>query len=448
MELSNVRTSHTLMQCAMGTVVSSMLFGIVIGWMSHRISYPKMRQKQSSVTTNITAYELLIGNTPCILLPKLSQLLQRQVYLKLENYNPGGSGKDRAAFNMIIAAEKSGKLPLSKQNGVALNDLTLYPKLDLKHPSNSPAEKFDTIIMQAIEQSITGGLVVEGTSGSTGISLAALAIAKGHGCLVILPNDQAAEKQQLLQSLGAVVHVVPTGAISNPQHYVNIAKAISVRAVELGIPAVFVDQFNNLDNYRIHYTTTGPEIWEQCEPHAFVMSAGTGGTITGVAKYLKEQNSDCHVVLADPIGSVLYSKIEHGVAFTSQQKESKLLRHRYDTIAEGIGLDRITQNMKEGLPYIDSAITVTDQDMVDMAHYILQEEGLMLGSSSAVNIVATIQTAIQLPVGSRVCTVMCDTGQRHVTRFWNRDFITSRGLEWPLDNVSHRRPQCLQSFLI
>jgi cysteine synthase A len=314
----------------------------------------------------------------------------------------------------------------------------------------SPYHLYDTILQQVYDQSITGGIVIEGTSGSTGISLAHIAIAKGYGCIVVVPDDQASnEKQQLLRAIGGgtYLHIVPPASISSPHHYVNIAKAITQRAVQLGIPAVFIDQFNNLSNTAIHYNTTGPEIWQQCQPQAFVMSAGTGGTISGVAKYLKEQDPHCRIVLADPIGSVLFAKIEYGVAYTSQQQERTLLRHRYDSIVEGIGLDRITENINVGLPYIDSAITIPDQEIVNMAHYILREEGLMIGSSTAINIIAAIMTATQhLPLHSRVCTMFCDSGQRHITRLWNREYIVSRQLSWPQDNIQQHIPECLRDF--
>ena len=436
MERTNIRPSTTFVL----STITSLVLGVAIGWFGLR----RKASRKSSLPSD-TAYETLIGDTPCILLPILSQIIRRKIYVKLENYNPGGTGKDRAAWSMIKAAEQSGRLPYSKDPTTFWNDLTLYSKTQRNVSSSSTSvNNFDSLLWKAVERSTTGGLVIEGTSGSTGISLAAIAIAKGHGCLVVLPDDQAEEKKAILQSLGASVHVVPTAAISNPQHYVNIAKRLARQAVELGIPAVFMDQFNNLENYRIHYATTGPEIWEQCQPHAFVMSAGTGGTIAGVAQYLKERNPHCRVVLADPVGSVLYAKVEHGVAFTSQQKEASLLRHRYDTIAEGIGLDRVTQNVQQGLPYIDGAITVSDQEMVEMAHFILQQEGLMLGSSSATNLVAAVHTAKQMPEHQRICTVLCDSGQRHVTRFWNRDFILSRGLQWPGDTLHPVRPQCLR----
>jgi cysteine synthase len=445
MKVTNMRPSPTFIL----STVSSLLLGIAIGWFSRRRrKFHRKLPLSANSSAKLTAYESLIGDTPCILLPNLSQILRRQIYVKLENHNPGGTGKDRAAWSMIRAAERSGLLPKSKDIFTLWIDLNLHPKIENSTSLSSATEStFDNMLWNAVERSVTGGVVIEGTSGSTGISLAAIAIANGHTCIVVLPDDQATEKKMILQSLGAMVHVVPTAAISNPQHYVNMAKSLARRAVELGIAAVFVDQFNNLENYRIHYATTGPEIWDQCQPQAFVMSAGTGGTIAGVAQYLKERNPQCRVVLADPVGSVLYAKVQHGVAFTCQQKEASLRRHRYDTIAEGIGLDRITQNVHVGLPYIDGAITVSDQDMVEMAHFILQQEGLMLGSSSATNLVAAVQTAMQLPEHSRICTVICDSGQRHVTRFWNRDFILSRGLQWPSDNIHPVRPKCLQELV-
>jgi cysteine synthase len=398
----------------------------------------KRRTRYRRKTCGSSAYEAMIGDTPCVLLPKLSKLVGCEIYVKLESWNPGGTGKDRAAKSMIAAAEAAGFLPSPKILDPTHLDLALQVVSDDLGSSNKSDE--DAIIRKAMQRSVTGGLIVEGTSGSTGIALASLAIAKGHACLTVLPDDQASEKQVLLEVLGAVVYIVPTAAIANPQHYVNVAARIAARALELGIMAVFINQFENLANFAVHYETTGPEIWAQCRPDAFVMSAGTGGSIGGVAKYLKEKGK-CRVVLVDPVGSVLYSKVEHGVAFTSQQRERGLLRHRYDSIAEGIGLDRVTANLSQSLAFIDTAMIVQDQDAVNMAHFILENEGLLIGSSSAMNLVGAVRTAWQLPAGSsrRVCTVLCDSGQRHVTRFWNRDFICSRGLEWPRDKPNWTR---------
>lgn len=286
---------------------------------------------------------------------------------------------------------------------------------------------------------------MEGTSGSTGISLATLCAARGHGCIVVLPDDQAPEKKLILQTMGATVRVVPTASISNPQHYVNIARRVAQAAQKQGIDAVFINQFENLANFQTHYDTTGPELWKQAQHsiQAFCMSAGTGGTIAGVAQFLKEQDASIRIVLVDPPGSSLYHAIVHGVAYAPQQRERGLKRHRYDTIAEGIGLDRLTQNFTRGQEYISRAVRVSDQEAVDMAHYLLRTEGLWVGSSSAMNVVGAVRTALELPEGSKVVTVVCDSGQRHVTRFWNKEFITNWGLEWPNDG-DERVPECLE----
>lgn len=410
----------------------------------------------SKAFTNLSVYESLIGNTPCVLLPNLSKQLRCSVYVKLENYNPGGTGKDRAA--QAILKEWSRAAQKSAQNQHEEKSVASYTKptngiANTSMNNSNPIKIYDSLIDQALQNSNknnvnsnTASLIVEGTSGSTGISLATLATLHGHACLVVLPDDQATEKVQLLQTLGAVIYVVPCAAIASARHYVKIAQAVARQAQDRGIHVIFANQFENLDNMRVHYETTGPEIYRQCRPDVFVMSAGTGGTIAGVARYLKEQNPQTEIVLVDPPGSVLYEKVEHGVAFSREQREVALLRHRYDSIAEGIGLDRITQNLEEGLPYIDRATQVSDQEAIDMAHWILRHEGLLLGSSSAMNLVGACRVArTYVNCNKRICTIICDTGQRHLTRFWNEDFIKNgRGLQWPGDAVAERIPDCLR----
>jgi cysteine synthase len=264
-----------------------------------------------------------------------------------------------------------------------------------------------------------------------------------------MPDDQALEKQRILRTLGAAVWVVKTASYSSPLHYVNLARAVAQRAREhFGIRATFVDQFENPANCQTHFDTTGPEIWESCPSpiDAFCMSSGTGGTISGVGRFVKEKNPHAKIVLVDPPGSSLYNKVKYGVAFAAQQSERVLKRHRYDTIAEGIGLDRVTHNLHMGLSVIDDAIQVTDQEAVDMAHWLLWHEGIFVGSSSAMNVVGAVRTALSLPPDSTVATIVCDSGHRHVTRFWNRDFCTEWGLAWPGDAESEPRvPECLQT---
>lgn len=404
----------------------------------------RRRQRRQDESGGMSAYDALIGNTPLVKLERLSRLVGRFIYVKMESLNPGGTGKDRAALCMIQQAELTGDLPPPTQgistSSEANSELTTTEPFDSK-------DSIEGSIRQAMIQSRTGGLVVEGTSGSTGISLATLCAARGHACLVVLPDDQASEKKAILTTLGAIVHIVPNCAISNPNHYVNIARRIAETArAKYNIQAAFMNQFENEANFRVHYTMTGPELWRKCpQMNAFVMSSGTGGTIAGVGSYLKERG-DCRVTLVDPPGSALYHRIHHGVAYAPQQQERAMKRHRYDTLAEGIGLDRMTHNFRLGVDCIDNAIRVTDQEAVDMAHWLLRTEGLWVGSSSAMNVTGAVREAAELPPGSTVVTVICDAGNRHVTRFWNADFIREWGLVWPGDE--ERIPECLQQYYI
>ena len=422
------------------------LFGVTASALSI-ITYlsQQRRNRTRRLEGTSAAYEALIGNTTMVRLHNLSELVGRSIFVKMESLNPGGTGKDRAASWMIRNAEGSGSLP--KPGTTTSINHSLPPRPDATTNASSPSSSsmsLEESIVRAMQRSRTGGLVVEGTSGSTGISLATLSASRGHACIVVLPDDQASEKRNILTTLGAVVHIVPNCAISNPNHYVNIARRIANLArKQHQIPAVFIDQFENESNFSVHYSTTGPEIYQQCpEIDAFVMSSGTGGTIAGVGKYLSEKKPSCRVVLVDPPGSALYNRIKHGVVYATQQQERGLKRHRYDTLAEGIGLDRLTHNFAMGVDCIDDAIRVSDQEAVDMAHFLLQTEGLWVGSSSAMNVVGAVRTARKLPPNSNVVTVICDGGQRHVTRFWNRDFIEKWGLVWPENN--ERIPQCLQ----
>ena len=428
-------------------------------WVFRRWNRSRQSNGTDSASAIPTAHEQLIeGGTPLIELRRVEKLIGRSVYVKMESMNPGGTGKDRAALNMIRMAEKEGKLPPPTTATTTKDDdddLFLHPSLPAiatapsdEYATSSTEKELEGMILQALERSRTGGLVVEGTSGSTGIALATLCAARGHACLVVLPDDQAVEKQRILRSLGAVVYEVPTAAISNPKHYVNLGRKAAVLARDkFGVSAVFVDQFENLSNFDIHYSKTGPELLRQlgergCQLDAFVMSSGTGGTIAGMATYLKEQNKakGLQIVLVDPPGSSLYNKVEHGIAFADEQRERHLRKHRYDTLAEGIGLDRITLNFSSGLDFIDRAIRVTDQEAVDMAHWILRTEGLWIGSSSAMNLVGAIRTALMLPEGSSVVTIVCDGGQRHATRFWDPRFVQEYGLQWPRRDCV---PECL-----
>ena len=327
----------------------------------------------------------LVGNTPLIKLQSLSKLCGCDVYAKCEHLNPNGTGKDRLALAMILNAESNGSLP---RGG--------------------------------------GGFIVEGSSGSTTLALAPLVAAAGHKLVAVIPDDCAAEKRDAIRACpGVDVHVVQSAAISSPTHYVNVARKLAKELNAQGKTAIFADQFDNLCNWRTHLNTAREIRNEIGRVDAFVMGAGTGGTLAGCSQYLNE----ARIYLADPQGSALHSKVRHGVCYNVKQAERSVRRHRYDTIADGIGLDRVTANFREAR--VDDAIRVADQDALVMAHYLLRFEGLFLGSSSALNCVAALRAGAELPAGSTVVTVLCDGGARYLSRFWNREFVEKRGLVWP-----------------
>lgn len=326
----------------------------------------------------------LIGATPLVELRTLSRATGRRILAKCEFLNPGGSSKDRVARRIVAEAEADGRLR-------------------------------------------PGGTVVEGTSGSTGISLALVAAARGYACKIVMPDDAAAEKTELLRLFGADVVQVPPASIVNDGHYNNVARRIAADT-EGGF---YADQFENLANYRAHYHGTGPEIWAQTggRVDAFVMSAGTGGTLSGVGAYLKERRPEVRVVLADPEGSVLLHRVRHGVAFAPQQAERRLKRHRYDTLTEGIGLDRVVGNFEAGERHVEGGLRVTDQDALRMSQHLLRREGLFVGSSSGVNCVAACRVACDLPPGSTVVTLLCDSGGRHKSKWFSAAYMQGHGLD-------------------
>lgn len=319
----------------------------------------------------------LIGNTPMVEISSLSKLTGCRVVGKLEMANPGGSAKDRVALAIVQNAEKAGELRPG------------YPDC-----------------------------VFEGTSGSTGISLALVCQARGYKAHIVVPDDTSDEKVNLLHQLGATVHLTRPAGIADAKHYVNVAKKLAAEH-EHGI---FADQFETEVNWEAHALTTGPEIWRQTGHRidAFVSGAGTGGTITGVASYLKQRNNQVRIVLADPTGSGLFNKIRYGVMFNATEKEGTRRRHQVDTIIEGIGLTRITKNLAHGLPLIDDAIRVSDAEAVAMAHHLVQEDGLFVGSSSGVNCVGALREARRLGPGHVIVTVLCDSGVRHLSKFWKK----------------------------
>ena len=271
--------------------------------------------------------------------------------------------------------------------------------------------------------------------GSTGISLATLARAKGYKAYICMPNDQAKEKSDLLHHLGATVERVTPAPITSTEHFVNLARRRAREQTASGTDdskGFFADQFESIANYLAHFTTTGPEIWQQTggQIDAFVSGAGTGGTISGISMYLKQEMGmigALRVVLADPEGSGLYNKVKHGVMFSNTEREGTRRRQQVDTIVEGIGINRITENFEAGRELVDDAVKVSDEQAMKMARWLVEKDGIFCGSSSAVNCVAAVATALQMPKGSRIVTILCDSGTRHLSKFWKK--VAETGME-------------------
>lgn len=336
-----------------------------------------------------------IGNTPLLKIRSLSEATGRTILAKAEFLNgAGNSPKDRVALNMIIEAEGRGLLVPGR-----------------------------------------GDTIYEGTVGSTGISLATLARARGYRAHICMPDDQALEKSDLLHHLGAAVERVAVAPITSPEHFVNRARRLAEEheaRLGDGSRGFFANQFESTANWQAHFRTTGPEILDQTDGHldAFVAGAGTGGTVSGVARYLKEEaglGGRVRVVLADPQGSGLYNKVRHGVMYSSTEREGTRRRQQVDSIVEGVGVNRVTANFEAGRDMIDDAVKVTDEQACRMARWLVENDGIFVGSSSSVNCTAAVVAAMKLPPGSRVVTVLCDSGTRHLSKFWKK--IKELGLE-------------------
>ncbi|MBZ8179439.1 cysteine synthase A [Oscillatoria salina] len=311
-----------------------------------------------------------VGNTPLIRLNSFSEETGCEILGKAEFLNPGGSVKDRAALYIIEDAEKKGLLK-------------------------------------------PGGTVVEGTAGNTGIGLAHICNAKGYKCLIIIPETQSQEKIDMLKTLGAEVRTVPAVPYRDPNNYVKV----SGRLAEEMNNAIWANQFDNLANRQAHYETTGPEIWAQTDGtiNAWVAATGTGGTYAGVAMFLKEKNPDLKCIVADPMGSGLYSYVKTGE-----------INPEGSSITEGIGNSRITANM-EGVP-IDDAIQVDDQECLRVVYQLLEKDGLFMGGSVGINVGAAYALAKEMGPGQTIVTVLCDGGSRYQSRLYNREWLAEKGL--------------------
>ncbi len=329
-----------------------------------------------------------IGWTPLIRLGRIGAGLRTPIYGKAEYANPGGSVKDRIGFAIIEEAERRGELR-------------------------------------------PGGTVVEGTSGNTGVGLAIAAALKGYRCIFTMPDKMSMEKVRLLKAYGAEVVVTPTAVPpDHPEHYVMKAKQI----VKDTPNAILANQFYNQVNPEAHYATTGPEIWRQTEGKVthLVAGAGTGGTVSGAGKYLKEQNPKIRVIAGDPLGS-LYTNYHRTHAMGDG--------HPYKV--EGIGGDKIPTTL--WFDWIDEFRQVSDKGAFTMARRLAREEGLLLGGSSGLNVAIAVDLARELAdPDALIVTILCDTGERYLSKQFNDAWMQeNQMLDAPRSTVQElleRRP--------
>jgi len=320
-----------------------------------------------------------IGQTPLLKLRQASEATGCTILGKAEFMNPGQSVKDRAGRQMILEAERRG---------------------DLR----------------------PGGLVVEGTAGNTGIGLALVANACGYRTVIVIPETQSQEKKDMLRLCGADLVEVPALPYSNPNNYQHVARRLAddLRKTEPN-GVLYADQWNNLDNRKAHYVSTGPEIWQQTDGKVdgFICAIGTGGTIAGVSQYLREKKKDIVIGVADPLGAAMYNLFAYGEAKASQG----------NSITEGIGLGRVTPII-DGLK-VDRPYLIPDDEAVPLIFDLLEHEGLCLGGSSGINVAGAIRLAQDMGPGHTIVTVLCDYGTRYQSKLFNPEFLRGKGLPVP-----------------
>jgi cysteine synthase len=320
-----------------------------------------------------------IGNTPLIKLRRASEETGCTILGKAEFMNPGQSVKDRAGLQMILEAEKRGELR-------------------------------------------PGGLVVESTAGNTGIGLALVANARGYRTIIVIPETQSQEKKDMLRLCGAELIEVPAVPYSNPNQYQHVGPRLAeqLRASEPN-GLIFADQWNNLDNRKAHYVSTGPEIWRQTDGKVdgFICAIGTGGTLAGVSTYLREQKKDIVIGIADPRGAAMYNFFSRGETKASEG----------GSITEGIGLGRVTPIIAD--VKVDKAYLIPDEEAVPIIFDLLEHEGLCLGGSSGINVAGAIRLAKEMGPGHTIVTVLADYGTRYQSKLFNPEFLRSKNLPVP-----------------
>jgi len=336
-----------------------------------------------------------IGNTPLIKLKAASAATGCTILGKAEFMNPGGSVKDRAGRQMILEAEKRGELR-------------------------------------------PGGLVVEATAGNTGIGLALVANARGYRTIIVIPETQSQEKKDVLRLFGAELVEVPAVPYSNPNNYQHVGRRLAEelkKSEKNGV--IFADQWNNLDNSKAHYVSTAPEIWNDTggKIDGFICSVGSGGTLAGVSRYLKDKKKDVVIGVADPRGAAMYHLFKDG--------EAKLTEG--GSITEGIGLGRVTAIVKEMI--VDKAYLIPDEEAVPIIFDLLAHEGLCLGGSSGINVAGAIRLAKELGPGHTIVTVLADFGTRYQSKLFDPEFLRAKNLPVPawLERKSNITPPFVKS---
>jgi len=320
----------------------------------------------------------LIGNTPLVRLRGPSEATGSTILGKCEFLNPGGSVKDRAGLFIVKDAIATGRVR-------------------------------------------EGGIFVEGTAGNTGIGIALVANTLGYRTVIVINDNQAREKVEMLRLCGARVELVPAKPYRDPNNYIRYSGRLAER-LDRSDPngAVWANQFDNLANRQAHFETTGPEIWRQTEGRldGFICAIGTGGTLSGVGLYLKEQNPKIAIGLADPMGAAMYSY------FTTGE-----LKSEGDSVTEGIGQARVTKNVEGTL--VDKAYRIPDEEALPVLYELVEKDGLVLGGSSAINVAGAIRMARDLGPGHTIVTVLADHGTRYVSKLYNPEFLRAKKLPVP-----------------
>lgn len=316
----------------------------------------------------------LIGNTPLIKVESLSKLTGREIFIKCENFNPGGTIKDRPALYMVINAIADGSLK-------------------------------------------PGMTIVEGTAGNTGIGLAMVGQALGYKTIIVLPKGQDPSKLKMLSLYGAQIVEAEAVVYPDERHFFPMGRKIGTSSPNNW----WANQFDNPANWQSHYETTAPEIWSQMNGLVdhLVCAAGSSGTVAGVSRFLKQMNPGVKVSLADPTLSSLYNNYHHN---------NWEVTGTY-TMAEGVGITRPCENWSAAKPHIDDVFTVTDQALTTLAYYVREKEGLVMGMSSMLNLSGVLRTALKSPKGSRLVTFMCDGGDRATSKLYNPEFLAEKKLD-------------------